>query len=168
MRLGMQKDEEEEYFKSLEEETKERKEAEKEYELIMREEAEMNCWMDYKKPYDNETCLKLWRRMRVREIYYFPPTVEQIEELYSILKKDQNSIYIKNYEDCKKKRRYWSKVLGIYAQNEFAMPYSHDMGYEKDAREISRYYINPSLIDKIEWICELLDKKAHLLYMMEH
>ena len=99
MRLGMQKDEEEEYFKSLEEETKERKEAEKEYELIMREEAELNCWMDYKKPYDNETCLKLWRRMRVREIYYFPPTVEQIEELYSILKKDQNSIYIKKYED---------------------------------------------------------------------
>ena len=48
------------------------------------------------------------------------------------------------------------------------MPYSHDMGYEKDAREVSRYYINPSLIDKIEWICELLDKKAHLLYMMEH
>lgn len=162
----MQTDEEE-YFKSLEE-AKEWEEKEKEYELIMREEAELNCWMDYKKPYDNETCLKLWRRMRVREVFYFPPTVEQIEELYSILKKDENAVCIKDYEDCNKKRRYWSKVLGIYAQNEFAMPYSHDMGYEKDAREVSRYYINPSLIDKIEWICELLDKKAHLLYMMEH
>ena len=95
--------EDEEYMKYLEEKAKEWEELEKEYEAIKREQDELNCWMDYEKPYDNETCLKIWRRMRERDVFYFPPTVEQIEELYSILKKDEDSIHVKDYEDCNKK-----------------------------------------------------------------
>ena len=159
--------EEEEYFKYLEEEAKEWEKAQKEYEEIRMEQDELYCYMEYKKPYDEKTCLKIQKRLGMHGLAYLFPTVEEIEELYFNLKRNRNFMHIEDLEDCINKKKYWVKVSRIYCQNEFILPYSHSIISENDASEISRYYVNPSLLDKIEWICGLLDKKAYRLYIME-
>ncbi|WP_295594322.1 hypothetical protein [uncultured Methanobrevibacter sp.] len=151
-----------------EDEEREFRELQKEYEEMLREQDELYGYTEFKKPYDEKTCLKIRKRLGVHGLAYLLPTVEEIEELYINLKRNRNFMYFEDFADCKNKKKYWVKVSRIYGQNEFILPYSHSISCVDDAGEISRYYVNPSLLDKIEWICEFLDKKANQLFILEH
>ena len=156
---------EDEYWKLEEQQFKELQEEERE---MMIEQDELYGYVEFEKPYDEKTCLKIQKRLGMYGFTYLIPTVEEIEELYFNLRRNRNFMHIEDLADCKNKKKYWVKVSRIYCQNEFVLPYSHSIKSENDAGEISRYYVNPSLLDKIEWICQFLDKKADQLFIMEY
>ena len=90
------------------------------------------------------------------------------QEIYKLLKSDKKELYTINCDECQKKRVYWEKVLEIYKENDFIMPYSFRLGNEIKFYDIWNYYITLDEIQLVNKIIRILKKDEDDYFMKEH
>lgn len=113
---------------------------------------------------------QLWRSFRNNEkkTHFNIPTIDETREIYKLLKSDKKELYTINCDECQKKRVYWEKVLEIYKENDFIMPYSFRLGNEIKFYDIWNYYITLDEIQLVNKIIRILKKDEDDYFMKEH
>ena len=113
---------------------------------------------------------QLWRSFRNNEkkTHFNIPTIDETREIYKLLKSDKKELYTINCDECQKKRVYWEKVLKIYKENDFIMPYSFRLGNEIKFYDIWNYYITLDEIQLVNKIIRILKKDEDDYFMKEH
>ena len=113
---------------------------------------------------------QLWRSFRNNEkkTHFNIPTIDETREIYKLLKSDKKELYTINCDECHKKRVYWEKVLEIYKENDFIMPYSFRLGNEIKFYDIWNYYITLDEIQLVNKIIRILKKDEDDYFMKEH
>ena len=113
---------------------------------------------------------QLWRSFRNNEkkTHFNIPTIDETREIYKLLKSDKKELYTINCDECQKKRVYWEKVLEIYKENDFIMPYSFRLGNEIKFYDIWNYYITLDEIQLVNKIIRILKKDENDYFMKEH
>ena len=103
---------------------------------------------------------QLWRSFRNNEkkTHFNIPTIDETREIYKLLKSNKKELYTINCDECQKKRVYWEKVLEIYKENDFIMPYSFRLGNEIKFYDIWNYYITLDEIQLVNKIIRILKK----------
>ncbi len=113
---------------------------------------------------------QLWRSFRNNEkkTHFNIPTIDETREIYKLLKSNKKELYTINCDECQKKRVYWEKVLEIYKENDFIMPYSFRLGNEIKFYDIWNYYITLDEIQLVNKIIRILKKDEDDYFMKEH
>ena len=113
---------------------------------------------------------QLWRSFRNNEkkTHFNIPTIDETREIYKLLKSDKKELYTINCDECQKKRVYWEKVLEIYKENDFIMPYSFRLGNEIKFYDIWNYYITLDEIQLVNKIIRILKKDEDDYFLKEH
>lgn len=113
---------------------------------------------------------QLWMSFRNNEkkTHFNIPTIDETREIYKLLKSDKKELYTINCDECQKKRVYWEKVLEIYKENDFIMPYSFRLGNEIKFYDIWNYYITLDEIQLVNKIIRILKKDEDDYFMKEH
>ena len=68
-----------------------------------------------RKVHDDYDTNRLWNQFEAgKSIHFNIPTINEMKELYKLLKSDKKELYTIDFEECEKKRLYWETVYKIY------------------------------------------------------
>ena len=117
-----------------------------------------------------EKKLELWKKFSDNntKVFYSLPHPKEINEFFLMLLGGNGFACVLNFEDCERKMEYWRNVLKIFEENDFVMPYSHSMGFEKAIDMRSSYSVTEATLYELREICGLLEEISHELFELEH